>query len=202
MKRNAADNKLLSDQVSAFEIAVIRRELQKVIQSDISGDVVEFGCYLGTTSVFLARDLSETKRQLWLYDSFEGLPEKDSVDQNALGIDFKAGELSATRRQLMQNLQKAKPYQTEIRVKKAWFSDLTADDLPEEIAFAFLDGDFYQSIRRPLELIWPRLATNAIVVVDDYQNEALPGAQRAVDEWIDKYPRALKIESSLAIFTK
>ena len=67
--------KLLSDQVEWREIEVILRELRKT--KDVCGDVVEFGCYVGTTSVFLARELEAwmSSKQLWLYDSFEGLPE-------------------------------------------------------------------------------------------------------------------------------
>ena len=84
-------------------------------------------------------------------------------------------------------------------VKKAWFYDLKSKDLPEKIAFAFLDGDFYESIRTSLNLIWRKLTTGAIVVVDDYQNEALPGVQEAVDEWLKTHPAVLKNEASLAI---
>lgn len=42
--------KLLSDQVNEREIQIILRELEKT--RAIFGDIVEFGCYVGTTSVF------------------------------------------------------------------------------------------------------------------------------------------------------
>lgn len=202
MSKNAPNSKLLSDQVSLNEIAVVRRELEAILGQNIAGDIVEFGCYIGTTSVFLARDLDRTKRQLWLYDSFEGLPEKNEIDRSALGVDFKPGELHATRKQLERNLQRARPYDTRINIKKAWFSDLSMADIPDEIALAFLDGDYYRSILDPLEIIWPHLSDGATVIVDDYQNNALPGARRAIDEWLIKHPRPLRIEDSLAIFRK
>jgi hypothetical protein len=65
---------LLSDQVDEREVRVILRELETVLKKDINGDVVEFGCYVGTTSVFLASRLKTADRKLYLYDSFEGLP--------------------------------------------------------------------------------------------------------------------------------
>ena len=68
-------------------------------------------------------------------------------------------------------------------IKKAWFKDLTPDDLPSEIAFAFLDGDFYESIRDSLKLVMPRMNNEGIIVVHDYNNPALPGVKKAVDEW-------------------
>ena len=49
--------KLLSEQVDEKEIAVILRELSKT--KEISGDVVEFGCFVGTTSVFLAKEIEK-----------------------------------------------------------------------------------------------------------------------------------------------
>ena len=85
--------KLLSEQVDEKEIAVILRELSKT--KEISGDVVEFGCFVGTTSVFLAKEIEKwnAEKMLWLYDSFEGLPEKSREDENSLGEVFKKGEL-------------------------------------------------------------------------------------------------------------
>lgn len=171
-----------------------------MLAAGLPGDVAEFGCYVGTTSVFLADMLAGSERTLWLYDSFAGLPEKASQDQSPAGEQFKAGELLATRGQLERNLR---PYRTtKIRVKKGWFAELTEGDVPIQIACAFLDGDYYQSILDPLKLIWPKLTSGAVVIVDDYANEALPGAARAVDEWAKAHDIAVKSEQSLAIFHK
>lgn len=190
--------KLLSDQVTEAEIRVILRELEKVLGTEIPGDVVEFGCYVGTTSVFLAERLRDTGRHLALYDSFAGLPEKQRQDMSPVGEQFKAGELLAPRKVLEKNM--AKFPRSLWHARRGWFSDLTADDIPETIAFAFLDGDYYESILSPLQLIWSRLTPGAIVVVDDYGNEALPGAARAVDEWAAQHNLTVKHEQSLAIF--
>ncbi len=190
--------RLLSDQVSQAEINIIRRELARVLGAGVAGDVTEFGCYVGTTSVFLASDLAQTDKTLYLYDSFEGLPAKTSEDQSPAGEQFKAGELLATKAQLIKNLRAAGVKMPII--KKSWFSDLKSDDVPQQISFAYLDGDYYHSILDPLKLIWHKLAPGAIVVIDDYANEALPGAARAVDGWLATHPvKSLRVENSLAI---
>lgn len=188
---------LLSDQVDEREVRVVLRELEAVLAREVPGDVVEFGCYVGTTSVFFAGRLKATGRKLYLYDSFEGLPPKTGEDESPAGMQFKTGELLATKKQLIKNLKQANVPMPVI--KKGWFSALTEADVPERIAFAFLDGDYYHSVRDPLKLIWPRLAPGAIIVVDDYANEALPGAARAVDEWLRSHPAHLAVEHSLAI---
>ena len=46
---------IISDQVDVKELGVLLRELEKVLQSGVIGNVVEFGCYIGTTSLFIRR---------------------------------------------------------------------------------------------------------------------------------------------------
>lgn len=121
------------------------------------------------------------RKRLWIYDSFEGLPEKSEVDKSVLGESFKGGELFVTKREVKERFLRAGlPVPV---IKKGWFADLTESDLPEQIAFAFLDGDFYESIKDSLRLVVPRMALGGVVVVHDYSNPALPGVRRAVDEW-------------------
>ncbi len=120
-------------------------------------------------------------KRLWIYDSFEGLPEKNIADESVLGVDFREGELFVTKREVKERFLRAGlPVPV---IKKAWFCDLSDGDLPEKIAFAFLDGDFYESIRDSLKLVGPRMSGGGVVIVHDYTNPALPGVKKAVDEW-------------------
>ena len=193
-------HKIISDQVDAQELSVIITTVEKRL-SEQAGVIVEFGCYQGTTSLFLERLRAKLAplHPLHVYDSFLGLPAKTAPDISPVGEQFKIGELLATKRQLADNFKKAGLKQPVIH--GGWFSDLQSEDIPSNIAVAFLDGDYYESIMTPLKLIWPQLQPGAIVIVDDYQNEALPGASRAVDEWLKNHQAALKIEASLAILT-
>ena len=188
---------LLSDQIDRSELAVILRELERV--RDIAGDVVEFGCFAGTTSVHISKWLEGSDRTFHVYDSFAGLPEKTAPDLSPAGEQFRPGELAVTKKQFVLNCKKAGVKVPVIH--KGWFSDLSDEDVPELIAFAFLDGDYYESVRVPLELIERKLTPGATIIVDDYANEALPGAARAVDEWRErtKWQTTLRVECSLAI---
>lgn len=117
----------------------------------------------------------------------------------AAGEQFKAGELFATKKQLIANFKKA-GLQLPV-IHKAWFSDLKDQEIPTDIAFAFLDGDYYESIRDSFRLITPKLTKGAVIVVDDYASDALPGAARATNEWVNSHACRLKVEASLAIIT-
>jgi O-methyltransferase len=188
---------IISDQVDAAELTVVLDELQKSLQND--GAVVEFGCYIGTTSLYIRRilDALDDNRAFHVYDSFEGLPLKSSQDQSALGVQFREGELLATRKQFIQEFKKARL--TLPQIHKGWFNELDDNDIPAPIAFAFLDGDYYDSIKSSLLLIEDKLTPGAIIVVDDYANAALPGAARAVDEWCRRRGLSVRTAHSLAI---
>lgn len=130
-----------------------------------------------------------------MYDSFEGLPEKSVWDASPSGEQFTAGELAVSKKQFLREFQKAH-LQPPI-VHKGWFSSLTEKDVPEKIAFAFLDGDFYESIRDSLRLVLPRMQKGGVIVVDDYAREALPGAAKAVHEYFQ--PEHVKAVHNLGV---
>lgn len=171
-----------NDQVSEGETERILELAREALRLD--GDFVEMGCYKGDTSLLLAevlRNSGISSKRLWIYDSFEGLPEKSASDESVLGVDFRGGELYVTKREVKERFLRAGlPVPV---IKKGWFSDLTGEDMPEKIAFAFLDGDFYESIRDSLKLVVPRMVDGGVLVVHDYTNPALPGVKKAVDEW-------------------
>ena len=72
--------------------------------------------------------------------------------------------------------------------------------MPEDIIFAFFDGDFYESIVDSFRVCDGKFQKTATIIVDDYANEALPGAARAVDKWLaNNRQYTSRTESSLAI---
>ena len=199
-----------NDQVSREETVRILNIAQEMLE--IPGDFVEMGCYKGDTSLLLAEVLYEYNRELsvknsveksvekpvkklWIYDSFEGLPEKSDRDESMLGVDFKKGELAVTKREVKERFLRAGlPVPV---IKKAWFAELKPSDLPEKIAFAFLDGDLYESIRDSLRLVTKKMAEGGVILVHDYTNLALPGVKKAVEEWSKEGDYRLRVVKSM-----
>lgn len=193
---------IISDQVDQQELGVILRMLAETIARDEPMDaVVEFGCYIGTTSLFIRRvlDALRSTATFHVYDSFVGLPEKTDPDASPLGEAFRAGELAASRKAFERQFKKA-GLQLPV-IHKGWFSSIDPADVPAGIGFAYLDGDYYESIQDSLQLITPQLSPDARIVVDDYANAALPGAATAVDQWRRGRPHTLRVEASLAVIT-
>ena len=156
--------------------------------SVLPGDMVEFGCYVGRTAAVLAHIVA---KPLWLYDSFDGLPERAPQDAGALE-NFKRGSFAIEKAEaeVFERFERhglRKPI-----VYKGWFNAIPLDKLPERICFAHLDGDFYDSIRDSLRLTYPRLVPGAACIVDDYGWSGLPGVQGAVDEYMADKPEQVK----------
>ncbi len=193
-----ADNR----QIPGRELDIVLAELEKALP--IAGDVVEFGCYAGDTSVELARVMQgAADKWLWLYDSFEGLPEKTVEDNSSLGWRFTAGALKISPVSVESKFKKFKL--PDPVVKKAWFNQLDPEaDLPSQICFALLDGDFYESIKTSLQLVAPKLTSGGIIVVHDYRNPALPGSAKAVSEFMQSHGEEYKMRlaGTLAIIQK
>ena len=185
-------------QISSRETDIILQELAGIIT--LPGDVVEFGCYAGDTSVLLAEALKQNPdKWLYLYDSFEGLPEKTAEDQSAAGWRFEAGVLKVSPETVAHKFKKLNL--PEPVIVKKWFDQLDDSDLPTQISFALLDGDFYQSIKTSFKKVAPRLVDGGIMVVHDYRNAELPGVAKAVNEFLDANSAdyEFRLRSGLAI---
>lgn len=204
-----------NDQVTNQETAILLQLAEQCLGQE--GDFVELGCYRGDTSVLLGKLLQKPAcgnpvenssvvcgkpvQKLWIYDSFAGLPAKTPEDASGAGANFQKGELLVTKKAVVEKLRRAGLHQ--VIVKKAWFDDLTDTDLPTQVAFAFLDGDLYQSIKISLKLVAPRLVPGGVMVVHDYNNPELPGAARAVDEFLRAHPEYhLEVRHTLAILSQ
>ena len=185
-------------QIAEREVVILLQNLAET--EDVSGDVVEFGCYMGDTSVKIAEVMKNwPEKWLWLYDSFEGLPEKTAEDKSGDGWAFRPGELKANAVSVASKFKKLSL--PEPVIMKAWFNELDPnEDLPSQISFALLDGDYYESIKTSLNLVAPKLNKGGKIVVHDYRNSALPGSARAVNEFLEANPEfKLRLASGLAI---
>lgn len=174
-----------NDQVTSVETTEILRLAEQCLGVD--GDFVELGCYKGDTTLLLGKLLAKSapEKRLFAYDSFAGLPEKTREDASSAGRDFQAGELFVSKREVLDKIRRAAL--RNVVLKKAWFAELTTQDLPEKIVFAFIDGDFYESQKVALELVVPHMVSGGIIICHDYNNPDLPGASQAVDEFLQKH---------------
>jgi O-methyltransferase len=147
----------------------------------LDGMIVEFGCFNGDTAKLLS---AITDKEVHVYDSFEGLPD--------VGEGFTPGTMRTMADTLLANFFRDGVRPPSIHL--GWFDRLTPKDIPAQIAFAHLDGDLYASTMQAWHLIYDRLVSGAVVLVDDYDDPYFEGPRRACDEFLaDKPERAVPL---------
>jgi len=168
----------------------------------IPGDIVECGVWQGG-QMMIAKAVCRhmgIRRRVWLFDTFAGMTEPGPEDTKVSGtraidrynkwkergIAWKAASLPFVRDLFAAyDLLDDDVLFVEGRVEET----LLRPDLPERIALLRLDTDWYASTKVELEVLWPRVVTWGVLVVDDYGH--WQGCARAVDEY---FGRAVEME--------
>jgi len=173
-----------------------------VVERQIEGDFVECGVWRGGNStiaagVFKAMDVG---RLVWLFDTFAGMTAPTEDDVNFRGevaeAKFKASQRAgynewcyAPLEEVTANFERAGLLSNRIKFIKGDVVRTLADtdNLPVAIAVLRLDTDWYESTKAELDVLYPRLSTGGILIIDDYGHWG--GAKKAVDEYFAQKPR-------------
>lgn len=154
----------------------------------VTGDLMECGVWQGGVTILMRALLeayADPDRQVWVADSFQGLPRPDpSVDvlDAALHTFLHAvGGLAVSLEAVQENFRRYDLLDERVRFLPGWFADTLPGAPIERLAVLRLDGDWYESTRTALECLYPRVSPGGFVIIDDYAE--LFGAQRAVDEY-------------------
>jgi hypothetical protein len=170
-----------------------------VVRHDIPGDFVECGVWRGGSSQAAARTFIEsgdTERDLYLFDTFEGMPPPSALDVRHDGRS--ADELMAAARSRQKSMVWAMaslddvrdgfskvPYPPEqVHFIEGKVEDTIPEGAPEQIAILRLDTDWYESTRHELEHLYSRLSPGGVLILDDYGY--WQGARQAVDEFLEE----------------
>lgn len=176
---------LITNMMEYHEIYGVLKHLQYVLENNIPGDIVEFGCFVGTTSIFIRKMLDEYKsdRQFHVYESWQGLPEKHAKDHSTDERQFNAGMFQVPKEQFLSVFQN---FSLELPIiHSGLFKDIPEVEYPEKIAFVFMDGDFYTSTRDALDVVYKKVVNNGIILVDDCGWAPLPGPKLACEEFLE-----------------
>lgn len=136
----------------------------------LKGDFAEFGVFKGGTALLASRLLAEAgdSRTLHLFDSFAGMP-KTSVDEPYTAGDFNQTSATKVEKLVTQT-------QTNVKLHIGFIPDTFTDAGIDQLAFAHVDVDLYQSVLDCIEYVYPRLVPGGILLFDDY---GFPGCVRA-----------------------
>ncbi len=157
----------------------------------VPGAICEFGVAQGATSRLIAAEIFDSGRDFWLFDSFEGLP-KPAPEDRMIDDIFGLGEMAAyagtmrsPEEEVRLKLDTLGFPRERTHVRKGWINEtIAAGDVPRQVAFAYVDFDFYEPIRDALAYLDTVTEPGAHVVVDDYGFFS-EGSQLATDQFIE-----------------
>lgn len=155
------------------------------------GDVCEFGVAQGATSALLANEIKSRNRTLWLYDSFEGLPESTSEDEFSSGSTKHA--LANPERLVHARLRQPPLSFEKYRVVKGYFHNTPDTPAPDAVCFAYIDFDLFTPILDALQFVHPRLTPSGVMLVDDYGHDVWAGVKKAVHQFLDGHPHEYRL---------
>ncbi len=178
--------------------------MQHITRLNIPGGIVECGVWRGGSMMAVALTLENLKvatRDLYLFDTFEGMPRPTDVDIHYSGAtamasftDLQTGEDSSDECAAgLRDVQKAMTQTgydpNRIHYIKGKVENTIPQQAPERIALLRLDTDLYESTKHELEHLFPRLSPGGILIIDDYG--AWQGARNATDDYIANYAPSL-----------
>lgn len=160
--------------------------IRRIVDDAIPGDLIETGVWRGGSAIFMRavlKQLDDAKRQVWVADSFEGLPkptnDHDRADQ---AWDMSANPyLAVSLEQVRANFARFGLLDEQVRFLKGWFRDTLPGAPIERLALLRLDGDMFEATMDGLVNLYAKVSPGGFVIVDDYGS--WPACRLAVDQF-------------------
>ena len=199
-------DRLIRSQVKPYTMTSDQRlwallsAIKYISKKQIRGDLVECGVWKGGSAMAMAlqlKEMGETGRDIWLYDTFSGMTEPSSKD-----VEYHSGRsasklLSSTKKvpgnnvwcicnkeEVIRNLKSTGYPFERFHIIEGDILKTLDNNTPDRIALLRLDTDWYASTIKELEALYPKLVKGGICIIDDYGH--WEGARSAVDEYFKK----------------
>jgi cephalosporin hydroxylase len=160
--------------------------IQQVLADKIPGDFIETGVWRGGACIFMAallRQYGEDDRNVWLADSFAGLPQPnpDRFPADLNDTHHQHEILAVSEEVVLRNFTKYNIPITNVRILKGWFKDSLPHAPVNQLAILRLDGDMYESTIDALYYLYPKLEKGGYCIIDDWG--AVPACRKAVEDY-------------------
>ena len=183
---------------SPERIASLVQSVRYASKAEIPGSIVECGVWRGGSMMAVALTLMGLGRQdvdLYLFDTYEGMtaPTEHDVDFRGRTAIQKLGSKRtrssevwayAPLGEVRENLASTGYDVSRLHFVKGDVEQTIPGEAPTTISILRLDTDWYASTKHELVHLYPRLAQNGVLILDDYGH--WQGARKAVDEYIEE----------------
>ena len=171
-----------------------------ILKNKIHGDFIECGVWRGGHAIIAKKifEANGSDKEVYLYDTFSGMTQPEEKDisyitkKRAL-IDYKTHQRDLYNDWCYASLEDVKNNCIEAGLNMDGLHFIKGDvcetlddklNLPNKISIIRLDTDWYKSTIKELEVLYPILSKNGVLMVDDYGH--WQGSKQAVDEYFDR----------------
>lgn len=151
----------------------LRACVETAIRDGIPGGFIETGVWKGGACIMVRaifESLGEQERNVWVADSFQGLPEPSAelypADEQDEHHTFQ--ELAISRQRVAEHFERYGLLDGRVKFLEGWFRDTLPDAPAGPLAIIRLDGDMYESTMDALVNLYPRLSPGGFCIIDDY----------------------------------
>lgn len=180
---------------SRERILSLESAVRYVERGGVPGAFVECGVWRGGSMMAMALTLlgeGGATRELFLCDTFEGMPEPGVEDIGVTGKSampswkkrLRDGESTWCRAEIEDvraNLLSTRYDQDRVHFLEGRVQNTLPDDRIGPIAILRLDTDWYESTKWELEQLYPLLVPGGVLIIDDYGRWQV--CRKAVDDY-------------------
>jgi O-methyltransferase len=177
------------------KIHALRHAVEYIVSRPVDGALVECGVWRGGSMMAVALTLvrlGKTDRELYLFDTFEGMTEPGPEDVKQGGRpaseilarenrDSPVWGVASIEEVRVAILDVGYP-EARIHFVQGAVEETLPEHAPADLALLRLDTDWYSSTKHELVHLYPRLAHGGVLIIDDYAYWR--GARQAVDEYV------------------
>ncbi|MEA2273544.1 MAG: O-methyltransferase [Solirubrobacteraceae bacterium] len=207
LQRVTVEDRQIIEPALAFTMTSVPR-LQALVDAvrycvnrDVPGAFAECGVWRGGSVMAMSltlQALDASDRDLFLYDTFEGMTKPTEADVSMLNVPaLQTWEKAHSDQRVpwshyfnpelfnessvRETLLAAGHPEERLHFVRGPVEETLPDHAPERLALLRLDTDWYESTLHELRHLYPRLSSGGVLIIDDYGH--WDGCRRAVDEY-------------------
>ena len=149
-------------------------------QEEFEGEMAEIGVYQGGSAKLICE--AKKKRNLFLFDTFEGLPDVSNIDTHFGKKFWDKNQFNNTSEEQVRTF--LKDYDN-VKIVKGIFPDSVEHIENTKFSFVHLDVDLYKSTIDCLRYFFPRMINGGIILIHDFHTD---GIKKAIKEFSSENP--------------
>lgn len=167
--------------VSRAKLNALCTLARTIDREGVPGALVECGVFKGGAAALLAHETGG-RRDVFLFDSFEGLP-PPTVEDGAIARErYREGWCASTEEDVRTIFARLGVLSPRVHMVKGWFQDTFPTAPTGPVALLHIDADWYDSVSLALATFYDRVVPGGFIVLDDYGR--WEGCTRATDEFV------------------